>query len=98
MDAVWNSLLCTSFPCASYGDFQSDKFTVPVLQKEKSISDLVVTAYEEKLWQHIQGHTGTNSTTTKGEGKMKTAESQMKERGSGLKTTSNVISKQKESL
>ena len=30
-----------------------------------------------------------NSTSTKGEGKKKTAESQMKERGSGLKTTSN---------
>ena len=32
-----------------------------------------------------------NSTSTKGEGKKKTAESQMKERGSGLKTTSNVF-------
>ena len=40
----------------------------------------------------------TNSATTKGEGKMKAAESQMKERGSGLKTMSNIILKQKESL
>jgi len=39
----------------------------------------------------------TNSTSTKGEGKKKTAESQMKERGSGMETTSNVILKQKES-
>ena len=31
----------------------------------------------------------TNSTSTKGEGKKKTAESQMKEKGSGLKPTSN---------
>jgi len=40
----------------------------------------------------------TNSTSTKGEGKKKTADSQMKERGSGLKTMSNVILKQKESF
>ena len=31
----------------------------------------------------------TNSTSTKGQGKKKTAESQMKEKGSGLKPTSN---------
>jgi len=36
---------------------------------------------------HSRAHT--NSTSTKGEGKKKTAESQMKERGSRLKTTSN---------
>jgi len=34
-----------------------------------------------------------NNTSTKGEGKKKTAESQMKERGSGLKTTSNELMK-----
>jgi len=39
-----------------------------------------------------------NSTSTKGEGKKKTAESQMKERGSGLKTAFNVILKQKENF
>ena len=33
----------------------------------------------------------TNSTSTKGEGKKKTAESQMKERGSGLQPTSNEV-------
>ena len=40
----------------------------------------------------------TNSTSTKGEGKKKTTESKMKEKGTGLKATSNIILKQKESL
>ena len=45
----------------------------------------------EKLSEIVTAYSRTysNSKSTKGEGKNKTVESQMKERGSGLKTTFN---------
>ena len=46
----------------------------------EKIRRAIITAYSRAY---------SNSTSTKGEGKKKTAESQMKERGSGLKITSN---------
>lgn len=60
------------------------------------MSDLLVIPYEENFLLHSLGHTQTAPEQEEKE-KKETAETLMKERGSGLKKTSIFILKQKES-